>query len=290
MLSPEDNELVTRVGPGTPMGEVLRRYWIPALHTSELPERDCPPVRVQLLGEKLVGFRDTEGRIGLVDEFCPHRRASLWFGRNEESGLRCIYHGWKFDVAGNCVEQMNEPEPFCHKVRLTAYPTVELGGVIWAYLGPRDRMPAPPAVRVDPGAGNPPPCLQGVGGVQLAPGARRRHRHLARADPASHDHRQHQPPGHSGAGAVRPRPRAIARGRRHRLRLSLCRHPPARRRQDLCPLLPFRHAVHPDPAAAARPRDGRRRPHQHRRAHLGPDRRRELHGVELDVQLWRARV
>ncbi len=86
MLSPEDNELVTRVGPGTPMGEVLRRYWIPALHTSELPEADCPPVRVQLLGEKLVGFRDSEGRIGLVDEFCPHRRASLWFGRNEDIG------------------------------------------------------------------------------------------------------------------------------------------------------------------------------------------------------------
>ena len=145
MLSPEDNELVTRIGPETPMGEVMRRYWIPALLTRELPEPDCPPVRVQLLGEKLVGFRDSAGRIGLVDEFCPHRRASLWFGRNEESGLRCVYHGWKFDVDGKCVEQMNEPEPFCSKVRLTAYPTVEMGGVIWAYMGPRDKMPAPPA-------------------------------------------------------------------------------------------------------------------------------------------------
>src|SRR6516162_4922519 len=117
MLTREENELVTRIGPGTPMGDVMRRYWVPALMSRELPEPDCPPVRVQLLGEKLVGFRDSKGRIGLVDEFCPHRRASLWFGRNEESGLRCVYHGWKFDVDGNCLEQMNEPEPFCHKVR-----------------------------------------------------------------------------------------------------------------------------------------------------------------------------
>jgi phthalate 4,5-dioxygenase len=109
MLTREDNELVTRTGAGTPMGEVLRRYWIPAFLSRELPEPDCPPVRVQLLGEKLVGFRDSQGRIGLVDEFCPHRRASLWFGRNEASGLRCVYHGWKFDVDGNCVDQMNEP-------------------------------------------------------------------------------------------------------------------------------------------------------------------------------------
>src|SRR3984893_2771589 len=145
MLTREENELVTRVGPGTPMGDVLRRYWIPALMSRELPEADCPPVRVKLLGEKLVAFRDSQGRIGLVDEFCPHRRASLWFGRNEESGLRCIYHGWKFDVEGKCLEQMNEPEPFCHKVRLTAYPTTEIGGGVWAYMGPRDKMPAPPA-------------------------------------------------------------------------------------------------------------------------------------------------
>src|SRR5882762_10140834 len=108
MLTHEENMLVTRTGPGTPMGEVMRRYWIPALISEELPEPDCPPVRVQLLGEKLVGFRDTQGRIGLLDEFCPHRLVSLWLGRNEESGLRCVYHGWKFDVHGACVEQMNE--------------------------------------------------------------------------------------------------------------------------------------------------------------------------------------
>ena len=144
MLTREENELVTRTAAGTPMGEAMRRYWIPALLSRELPEPDGPPLRVQLLGERLVGFRDTAGRIGLVDEFCPHRRASLWLGRNEESGLRCVYHGWKYDVAGNCVDQMNEPEPFCHKIHLKAYPTVEMGGVIWAYMGPRERVPAPP--------------------------------------------------------------------------------------------------------------------------------------------------
>jgi phthalate 4,5-dioxygenase len=147
MLTHEENELVTKTGPGTPMGEAMRRYWIPALLSREVPEPDCPPVRVQLLGERLVAFRDTRGQIGLLDEFCPHRRASLWLGRNEGSGLRCVYHGWKFDVAGSCVEQMNEPEDcsFAHKIRTTAYPTLEMGGVIWAYMGPREKMPPWPS-------------------------------------------------------------------------------------------------------------------------------------------------
>jgi phthalate 4,5-dioxygenase oxygenase subunit len=144
MLPREENELVTRTGAGTPMGETLRRYWIPALMSREVAEPDGAPVRVQLMGERLVAFRDSAGRIGLVDEFCPHRRASLWFGRNEEKGLRCVYHGWKFDTDGNCVEQMNEPEPFCHKIHLKAYPTVEMGGLVWTYMGPPERMPAPP--------------------------------------------------------------------------------------------------------------------------------------------------
>ena len=144
MLSVHENERLTRIGPGTPMGETLRRYWLPALLAWELPIPDCPPVRVQLLGEKLVAFRDTHGRIGLLDEFCPHRRASLWLGRNEECGLRCVYHGWKFDVDGYCVDQMNEPDPFTDKIQLQAYPTVELGGVIWAYMGPPDLQPPLP--------------------------------------------------------------------------------------------------------------------------------------------------
>ena len=144
MLPREENELLTRIGPGTAMGRTMRLYWIPALLARELQEPDGPPVRVRLLGEDLVAFRDTDGHIGLVDEYCPHRRASLWFGRNEEGGLRCVYHGWKFAVDGSCVEQMNEPEPFCHKVHLTAYPTVEMGGVIWTYMGPPERTPALP--------------------------------------------------------------------------------------------------------------------------------------------------
>jgi len=146
MLSREENELITRVGQGSPMGNTMRRYWIPALLAREIAEPEGPPVRVRLLGEDLVAFRDSEGRIGLLDEYCPHRRASLFFGRNEECGLRCVYHGWKFDIAGSCVDQMNEPaeNQFLHKVHITAYPTVELGGIVWAYLGPPERMPAVP--------------------------------------------------------------------------------------------------------------------------------------------------
>jgi phenylpropionate dioxygenase-like ring-hydroxylating dioxygenase large terminal subunit len=134
MLSREDNELLTRVGPGTPMGTTMRRYWIPALLAWELPEPDCPPVRTRLLGEDLVAFRDTVGRVGLLAELCPHRRASLFLGRNEECGLRCVYHGWKFDVEGRCVDMMNEPDAlsFKHKIRTTSYPTLEVGGIIWA--------------------------------------------------------------------------------------------------------------------------------------------------------------
>jgi phenylpropionate dioxygenase-like ring-hydroxylating dioxygenase large terminal subunit len=146
MLSHEENTLLTQVGPGTPMGDTLRRYWIPALLSRELAEPDGPPVRCQLLGESLIAFRDTEGRIGLLNEFCPHRRASLFFGRNEACGLRCVYHGWKFDIVGRCVDMMNEPETlsFKDKIRQPAYATAEFGGVIWAYLGPPETMPPPP--------------------------------------------------------------------------------------------------------------------------------------------------
>lgn len=144
MVTQEQNGLLTRIGPGTPMGDTIRRYWLPALLSFEIPEPDCPPARVKLMGEKLVAFRDTNERIGLIEEFCAHRRTSLWLGRNEECGLRCVYHGWKYDVDGNCVDQMNEVRQFTEKVKLTAYPTVELGSVIWAYMGPREKTPAPP--------------------------------------------------------------------------------------------------------------------------------------------------
>src|SRR6202521_4168217 len=146
MLTHEENELVTRIEAGTPMGNTMRRYWIPALLASELPESDCPPVRVKLLGEDLVAFRDTEGRIGLLDEFCPHRRISLWLGRNEDCGLRCVYHGWKFDVDGNCVDQLNEPgeNSFADKVHIKRYPALEMGGIVWTYMGPAEKQPPPP--------------------------------------------------------------------------------------------------------------------------------------------------
>ena len=143
MLTREENQLLTRTGPGTPMGALMRRYWIPAVFSHQLPEPDCTPVRVRLLGEQLVAFRDTDGRIGLLDEHCPHRTVSLFFGRNEECGLRCVYHGWKFDVDGNCVDMPSEPpgSNFTHKVKTTAYPTLERGGVVWAYLGPPELKP-----------------------------------------------------------------------------------------------------------------------------------------------------
>ena len=126
MLSREDNERITRVGRGSPMGSTMRRYWIPALLARELPVPDGAPVRVRLLGEDLIAFRDTQGRVGLLDEFCPHRRTSLFFGRNEECGLRCVYHGWKFDVDGRCVDMMNEPveAQFTDKIAITSYPTL----------------------------------------------------------------------------------------------------------------------------------------------------------------------
>ncbi|MBV8083581.1 MAG: aromatic ring-hydroxylating dioxygenase subunit alpha [Chloroflexi bacterium] len=146
MLSKEHNDLLTHTGPGTPGGDLMRRYWLPALLSEELPEPDCAPVRVKLLSEDLVAFRDSEGRVGILDEFCPHRRASLWLGRNEESGLRCVYHGWKFDVHGACLDQMNEPRDmqFTSKVRIAAYPTVEFGGIIWTYMGPAAKQPPLP--------------------------------------------------------------------------------------------------------------------------------------------------
>jgi phthalate 4,5-dioxygenase oxygenase subunit len=146
MLTTQENERLTRVGPGTPMGETLRRYWLPALLSSELPDRDGAPARVRMLGEDLVAFRDGDGQVGLVDAFCPHRRAPLFFGRNEERGLRCVYHGWKFDRNGTCVDMPSEPPDslFKTKVTVTAYPTHEAGGMVWAYLGPADLRPPPP--------------------------------------------------------------------------------------------------------------------------------------------------
>lgn len=146
MLKKEDNEKLCRTGPNTPMGEVFRRYWIPAIMSEELPEPDCPPIRVTLLGEELIAFRNTNGDVGLIDAYCPHRRAPLFFGRNEECGLRCVYHGWKFDITGQCVDMPNEPieSNFKNKVQTTTYPCWESGQMVWTYMGPEDEKPPVP--------------------------------------------------------------------------------------------------------------------------------------------------
>jgi phthalate 4,5-dioxygenase len=148
MLNVQDNELICRTGPDTPMGTLMRQYWIPCMLSSELPTPDCDPVRVLVLGEKLIAFRDSTGQVGLVANHCPHRGASLFFGRNEESGLRCVYHGWKFSTDGTCVDMPNEPaeSDFKSKVKAIAYPCRERGGAVWAYLGPRNEPPPLPDI------------------------------------------------------------------------------------------------------------------------------------------------
>jgi phthalate 4,5-dioxygenase oxygenase subunit len=148
MLSQQDNEIATRIGPGTVMGSFLREYWVPIALSSEFPTPDCPPVRLMVLGERLIGFRDSSGQMGVVANLCPHRGASLFFGRNEEGGLRCVYHGWKFDVHGACVDMPNEPPEsnFRRRVQISAYPCTERGGLVWAYLGSRADPPALPGL------------------------------------------------------------------------------------------------------------------------------------------------
>jgi phthalate 4,5-dioxygenase len=144
MLSMEDTALLSEVGADKPMGQMLRRFWMPVLLSEELPAPDCTPVAVRIMGEDLVAFRDTSGKVGLTSAYCPHRHAHLFWGRNEDCGLRCTYHGWKFDVDGNCVDMPNEPAEtnFKEKIQLASYPTREAGGCIWAYMGPAEKMPS----------------------------------------------------------------------------------------------------------------------------------------------------
>ncbi|MEK7215972.1 MAG: Rieske 2Fe-2S domain-containing protein [Chloroflexota bacterium] len=148
MLTREDNDLITRTGLGTPSGALWRQFWLPAMLSSELQAPDCPPVRLRLLGEDLIAFRTTDGRVGAVANNCPHRGASLFFGRNEEQGLRCVYHGWKFDLTGACLDMPNEPAEsnFKSKVRVTAYPCAEKAGLVWVYMGPPEVQPKLPAL------------------------------------------------------------------------------------------------------------------------------------------------
>jgi phenylpropionate dioxygenase-like ring-hydroxylating dioxygenase large terminal subunit len=156
MLKQEENELITRVGPGTPMGNFMREYWVPAMLSSEVPTPDSDPVRILLLGEQLIAFRDSNGQVGLLANNCPHRGASLFFGRNEEAGLRCVYHGWKFSVDGTCLDMPNEPaeSDFRTKVKAVAYPCQERGGLVWTYMGPRSTPPSMPDLEgnMQPGA------------------------------------------------------------------------------------------------------------------------------------------
>ncbi len=146
MLSAADNELLCRVGAGTPMGEYLRRFWTPVLRSSDLPDQDGDTREVRILGEDLIAFRDTAGRVGLIQPRCPHRQAPLYYARNEEGGLRCIYHGWKYDVSGQCVDMPSEPKEsnFKAKVQARTYPVQEWADIIWAYLGPAHLQPALP--------------------------------------------------------------------------------------------------------------------------------------------------
>jgi phenylpropionate dioxygenase-like ring-hydroxylating dioxygenase large terminal subunit len=146
LFTEKDNEELTRVGPGTLMGDLMRRYWMPFLLPEELPEPDCHPIRVRLLGEDLIAFRDTNGKLGLLDRFCPHRRVDLFFARNEECGLRCVYHGWKYDVDGNVLDMPAEPanSALRTEIKIKSYPMLEWGGLIWAYMGDLEHMPSKP--------------------------------------------------------------------------------------------------------------------------------------------------
>ncbi len=144
MLTSDENATLCLVEGDAPMGQMMRRHWVPAVLAEQVAEPDGTPVRVRLFGEDLVAFRDTQGHLGVLGEFCDHRKASLAFGRNEECGLRCLYHGWKFDVDGNVTEMPSEPKQsgFAEKLRHKAYPTREAGGFVWAYMGPAAEMPA----------------------------------------------------------------------------------------------------------------------------------------------------
>ncbi|MFM0363433.1 Rieske 2Fe-2S domain-containing protein [Paraburkholderia sediminicola] len=143
MLSHKDNEILCRVGPGTPGGTLMRRYWHPVCASAQLPEPDCAPLRVRLLGEDYVAFRDTEGKVGFLEELCMHRGASLALGRVEEGGIRCLYHGWKFSVSGAVMETPNHADPkYATRMKAPAFPVREEGGIVWAYVGPRELLPA----------------------------------------------------------------------------------------------------------------------------------------------------
>ena len=256
------------------MGDLFRQYWIPALLAEELPENDCPQVRVKLLSERMIAFRDSEGRYGLIDEFCAHRGVSLWFGRNEEGGLRCAYHGWKFDVTGQAIEVPSEPENsnFCAHVKLTSYPLVKIGDVLWTHMGdPAKRPPLPEFefAQVAPEQTYTSKRWQECNWLQAFEGG---------IDSSHvswlHAGRSEERPAVQGLQGQRLQPRrlqAVLRGRRSR-RWPVRRSSPQRRsRQLLLAHHAVGHAQLHDGAAAGRPPGPR--------PLVDPDRRRELLGV-----------
>ena len=150
MLRAEDNKFLTESGSGTPMGELLRRFWLPVLLSEELPDADGTPKKIVVMGEELLAFRDSRGVVGVIDQYCPHRGANLWLGRNEECGIRCVYHGWKFDTDGACVDMPTSYPDLNAKdlIRIKSYPVREWGDMIWAYMGPADAVPELPALEM----------------------------------------------------------------------------------------------------------------------------------------------
>ena len=284
-MTREQNEQLTRTGPGTLLGDLFRRYWIPALLAEEIAEPDGPPVRVQLLGEKLVAFRDTQGRIGLINEFCAHRGVSLWFGRNEECGLRCPYHGWKYDVNGQCVDLPSEAEEtgMRSRIKLKSYPVPRAGRGDLDLHGAARAEARAAGARMGAGRARAPLRLQALAGEQLPAGDRRGHRFEPRFVPSfrSPQYAIRCSRRASARTIQSARPHAALRGRRIRRRAA-DRRPPAGGQR---PVLLADHALH-HAVAYAHPAAGGP---SGRRPRLGADRRRELLGVVHQLSS-RARV
>ena len=181
MLRAEDNKFLTESGAGTGMGELLRRFWLPVLLSEELPEPTAPPKKIVVMGEELLAFRDTRGVVGVIDQYCPHRGANLWLGRNEECGIRCVYHGWKFDTDGRCVDMPTSYPDLNAKdlIRIKSYPVREWGDMIWAYMGPADAGARIARAGDGAGAGLAPLRHQEMAGLQLGAGDGRLDRHRA---------------------------------------------------------------------------------------------------------------
>ena len=276
MLRKEQNELLARCGSGTPMDNMFRASWQPALLAEELPENDCPPVRVKLLSERLMAWRDSQGRYALHDEFCAHRGVSLWFGRNERGGLRCPYHGWKYDHTGQCVEVPSEPgeSGFCKKIKLAVLSVGRTWRHSMGLYGAARRAAAIAGVGICADAGGSPFCIEAPAGIELAPGNGRRDR-IPATYPFSipvNSTATHYSKARRATNTISATPSRSSRSLK--VRAASYRRTPQRRERQL---LLANHTMgdaclHNDPPA--------RRP-SGSRTFLGADRRRELLGLEL---------